>query len=384
MSILNSAKASAPSANSTSRAASPATDTVAIVHDYLNQPGGAERVVLALARMWPEAPIYTSLYRADSTHPAFGATEVRTSLLDLLPVDGSFRNLFPLYPAAFRALGTLDHDLVISSSSGWAHSVRTAPQTFHAVYCHAPARWLYEPHHLDDSRQRSIRPFAPMLRSWDRLAARRADLYIANSNEVRGRIRRYYDLDAPVVHPPVEIERFRPSPRGERVLVVCRLIPYKRIDAIVDAATEAGVGLDVVGTGPALEDLRRRAGATVRFHGHIPEHEIVELMQNCRLLCVPGKEDFGITAVEANAAGKPVVTVADGGALETIKEGLTGAFFSRHEPAEILAALRRADAIDATPEQISAEARRFSRYAFEARFRTVLEEALASRDDHRM
>jgi glycosyltransferase involved in cell wall biosynthesis len=218
-----------------------------------------------------------------------------------------------------------------------------------------------------------------MLRSWDRLAARRADLYIANSGEVSRRIRRYYDISAPVVHPPVEVERFRPTPRGERLLVVSRMIPYKRIDAIVDAASQAGIALDVVGIGPALSDLRRRAGASVTFHGRIPDAEIVEMMQGCRALCVPGKEDFGITAVEANAAGKPVVTIAEGGALETVEEGLTGAFFSRHEPREILAALRRADAIDATPERISAEAQRFSRHAFEVKLRAVLDRALHGR-----
>jgi glycosyltransferase involved in cell wall biosynthesis len=268
---------------------------------------------------------------------------------------------------------------VISSSSGWAHSVRTAPHTFHVVYCHAPARWLYEAEHLNDSRQRSLRPFVAMLRNWDRLAARRADLYIANSSEVSRRIRRYYGIEAPVVHPPVEVERFRPTPRGERVLVVARLLAYKRVDAIVDAATQAGIGLDVVGTGPALDDLRDRAGATVAFHGRLPETEVALLMQNCRALCVSGKEDFGITAVEANAAGKPVVTIADGGALETVEEGLTGAFFSRHEPTEILAALRRADAIDATPERISAETRRFSRHAFEAKLRAVFDDAANGR-----
>jgi glycosyltransferase involved in cell wall biosynthesis len=385
LSILSSAKPSSPPTTSTGGTAGPVkgAGTVAIVHDYLNQPGGAERVVLALTHMWPEAPIYTSLYRADSTHPAFGGTEVRTSVLDLLPVDESFRNLFPLYPAAFRTLGTLDHDLVISSSSGWAHCVKTAPHTFHVVYCHAPARWLYEPHHLDDGRQRSLRPFGAMLRNWDRLAARRANLYIANSLEVSRRIRRYYGIDSAVVHPPVEIERFHPTPRGERVLVVSRLLPYKRIDAIVDAATQGGIGLDVVGTGPAFENLRSRAGKTVTFHGRLPDTEIADLMQNCRALCVPGKEDFGITAVEANAAGKPVVTVAAGGALETVQEGLTGAFFERHEPREILAALRRADVIDATPERISAEARRFSSRTFEAKLRGVLERALAFRDNRR-
>jgi glycosyltransferase involved in cell wall biosynthesis len=369
-------KAPAHATASASRHAS-GPGAVAIVHDYLNQPGGAERVVLALAQMWPDAPIYTSLYRADSTFPAFGATDIRSSPLDVLPVDDAFRNLFPLYPAAFRSFGVLDHDLVISSSSGWAHSVRTAPHTFHAVYCHSPARWLYEPQHLDDARSRSLRPFVQMMRAWDRVAAQRAQLYIANSAEVRRRISRWYGIDAPVVHPPVEVERFRPTPRGERLLVVSRLLPYKRIDAIVDVATRAGIGLDVVGDGPALEDLRRRAGPTVEFHGRIAEDEaIVELMQSCRALCLPGKEDFGITPIEANAAGKPVIALAAGGALETLEEGFTGAFFKRHSHDEVLAAIRRADAIEATPEEISTAARRFSSRAFEVRLRDVLTQAL--------
>jgi glycosyltransferase involved in cell wall biosynthesis len=349
---------------------------VAIVHDYLNQPGGAERVVLALSRMWPDAPIYTSLYRADSTFPAFGATDIRSSPLDVLPVDKAFRNLFPLYPAAFRSFGVLDQDLVISSSSGWAHMVRTAPHSFHAVYCHAPARWLYEAEHLNDTRSRSLSPFVAMLRGWDRFAARHAQLYIANSAEVSRRIRRYYGIDAPVVHPPVGVERFRARPRGERLLVVSRLLPYKRIDAIVDTATRAGIGLDVVGSGPALDDLCRRAGPTVKFHGRLVDHEIVQMMENCRALCLPGKEDFGITPIEANAAGKPVVAFAAGGALETLEEGLTGAFFRRHDHEDVLAAIRRADAIDATPDQISATTRRFSAYAFEVKLRAVLAQGL--------
>ena len=172
----------------------PEFGSVAIVHDYLNQPGGAERVVLAMAGIWPDAPIYTSLYRADSTFPAFGAANVHISGLHWLPIDRGFRNLFPLYPAAFRSFGPLDHDVVISSSSGWAHMVHTAPQTFHAVYCHAPARWLYESMHLADVRSRSLRPFKSLLRGYDRHAARRAHLYIANSAEVAGRIRDYYGI----------------------------------------------------------------------------------------------------------------------------------------------------------------------------------------------
>ena len=353
-------------------------DSVALVHDYLNQPGGAERVVLAMSRIWPQAPIYTSLYRADSTFPGFGASDIHTSPLQHLPVDSGFRNLFPLYPAAFRTFGPLEHDLVVSSSSGWAHSVRTGPGTFHAVYCHAPARWLYDGPHLLNLRALAVRRIRNRMRNWDLSAARRADLYIANSHEVRRRIEREYLVRAPVVHPPVDVERFRPRERGDRLLVVSRLLPYKRVDAIVDTATSARIGLDVVGTGPALDDLRRRAGPTVRFHGRLEDEDVVALMEGCRALCVAGKEDFGITSVEAHAAGKPVIALAAGGTLETVEDGVTGTLFHRCDPAEILEAIRRCDRIATPPLTLAAAARRFSHAAFETNLLAVLEAAVAA------
>jgi glycosyltransferase involved in cell wall biosynthesis len=352
--------------------------SVAIVHDYLNQPGGAERVVLEMAAIWPQAPIFTSLYRPDSTFPAFKDQDVRTSPLDRLPVDGGFRNLFLLYPAAFRALGTFSQDLVISSSSGWAHSVRTAPESFHAVYCYTPARWLYADDHLGASRRRKqmLDPMLGLARRWDRNAAKRADLYIAISNAVRERIKLRYGLDAPVVYPPVDVDRFTPSERGERLLVVSRLLPYKRVDVIVDAATRAGIGLDVVGTGPALADLQSRAGSTVAFHGRLPDADITTLMEGCRAFCLPGKEDFGITPVEANAAGKPVVAFGDGGALETIEDGVSGSFFRRHGVTDVLGAIDRCDAIGTAPDVLAAGTRRFSAEAFRARLADAVEAGL--------
>jgi glycosyltransferase involved in cell wall biosynthesis len=357
------------------------TGSVAIVHDYLNQRGGAERVVLELASMWPGAPIYTSLYRPDSTFPEFRTLDVRTSPLNRLPVDRGFRNLFPLYPAAFRAFGTLPHQLVVSSSSGWAHSARTAPDAFHAVYCHTPARWLYGGEYLGSSRRRAaLTPVLGTVRRWDRRAARRAQLYIANSQEVRRRIMLHYGIDAPVVYPPVDVERFAPRERGERLLVVSRLLPYKRIDTIVSTATRAGIGLDVVGTGPALKELKRWAGPTITFHGRLSDSEVTELLESCRALCVPGKEDFGLSPVEAHAAGKPVIAFRSGGALETIEQGRTGAFFTRHEPDAVLDAIARCDAIDTPPDEIAATAQRFSRAAFRAELKRVIETAL---DAHR-
>ena len=353
------------------------TDVV-LVHDYLNQRGGAERSVLELAAMFPHAPLYTSLYRRESTFPEFSPLDVRTTFLDRIPVDRRFRALFPFYPAAFRSLGALDAELVISSSSGWAHYVRTSARAFHAVYCYNPARWLYGDYMGGAAAQRALAPVAEAFRRLDRRAAQRPDLYIAISNIVRDRIRSHYGREAPVVYPPVDVERFTPSQRGDRLLVVSRLLAYKRVDLVVDAATRAGLGLDVVGTGPALADLRGRAGPTVRFLGRLPDAEITELFERCSAFCLPGIEDFGITPVEANAAGKPAVAFAGGGALETIEEGVGGVFFREQSSEALLDALRACDGIDTTPERIAQNAQRFSARTFRQRLASVLADALAA------
>jgi glycosyltransferase involved in cell wall biosynthesis len=349
---------------------------VALVHDYLNQRGGAERVVLELAQMFPAAPVYTSLYRRTSTFPQYASLDVRTSFLDRLPVDRHFRALFALYPAAFRSLGPIDAELVISSSSGWAHTVQTSPRAFHAVYCYTPARWLYGDYLTHASTQRALEPLWAVFRRIDVAAARRADLYIAISGHVRERIRQRYGRDAPVIHPPVDVARFTARPRGERLLVVSRLLPYKRVDLAVDAATRAGLPLDVVGTGPALADLRRRAGPSVRFHGNLPDAELTALFESCRAVCLPGAEDFGIVPVEANAAGKPVVAFARGGALETIEEGVSGVFFHEQTMEALLRALRSSDDVSTSPEQIAQHAQKFTAPAFRRRLASVLAEAM--------
>jgi glycosyltransferase involved in cell wall biosynthesis len=350
---------------------------VAVVHDYLNQRGGAERVALELARMWPDAPIYTSLYRAGSTFPEFAERDVRTSWIDRLPVDRGFRSLFPLYPNAFADLGPVDADLVVTSSSGWAHGIRTRPDATHVVYCHTPARWLYGTDYLGaSSRQQAVaRPLLGAMRRWDKAAAHRATLYVANSRNVQQRIRTTYGLDAEVVYPPVDLERFRPRERGDRLLVVSRLLDYKRVDAVIRAANQAKLPLDIVGSGPSFDELRALAGPTVVFHRRLEDSAVTALMENCRALVLPGEEDFGITPVEAQAAGKPVVALGAGGALETVEAGVTGTFFHDHAPESILAALAAADAIETPPEEIARRASRFAREAFVARMRSVVERA---------
>jgi glycosyltransferase involved in cell wall biosynthesis len=357
---------------------------VALVHDYLNQCGGAERVALELSNLWPDAPIYTSLYRPAATLPGFRDRRIITSPVDRLPVDQGFRNLFPVYPAAFRALGEIEADVVISSSSGWAHMARTTPETLHVVYCHNPARWLYRPeHHLGTQGQQMRRWLVSRVkRRFARLdyeAAQHADIYLANSETVRQRILTVYGRDAEVVHPPVDTDRFTPRPRGERLLIASRLIPYKQVDLAVETATRLGIGLDVVGDGPLMPYLREIAGPTVALHGTVDDATVVELMESCRAVCVMGEEDFGMVAVEAQAAGKPVVAYGRGGSLETVEDGVTGVFFHELSDAALIAAISRADALPADPETVAAHSKRFSRDAFAVRLAGILSAALADR-----
>lgn len=355
-----------------------AYSSVAIVHDYLNQCGGAERVALELARTWPSAPVYTSLYRPDSTFQEFRHLDVRTSPLNRLPIDRQFRTLAPLYPAAFRALGILEHDVVISSSSGWAHGVRTAHGSLHVVYCHTPARWLYEHgDHLGRTLGSALlSPFRGALQAWDRRAAGRADLYVANCENVRQRILAVYGKDSVVVHPPVDVDRFTPSPRGERLLVVSRLLPYKRVDLIVRAAKRAGLALDVVGEGPSLPELKRIASPQVHFHGRLDDGSLTELMQEARTVCVAGAEDFGITPLEALAAGTPVVAFARGGVLETMEDGVSAVLFREQTVDAVVEAIERADGLSASPAELAALARGFSSAAFRQKVLSVISEAL--------
>lgn len=348
---------------------------VALAHDYINQPGGAERVVLELARMWPDAPIYTSLYRPKSSYAEFRRHDIRTSFLDRTRVDKSFRALTPLYPLAFRSFPPPEADVLISSSSGWAHGIRSRPGTKHVVYCHSPARWLYSTSAYIESplKRLAVAPLLSSLRTWDQRAAARADGYIANSYAIRNSIRDVYGFEAEVVYPPVDTERFVPSPQGERLLVVSRLLAYKRVDLAVAAATRAGLPLDIVGDGPMAAELRSIAGPSVRFLGRITDVEVTRLMQDCRALILPGREDFGIVPVEAAAAGKPTVAYAQGGALETVRDEETGVLFADATVDSLCSGLKRLESLSFDPAVLAAHAETFSRETFRGRLARAIE-----------
>jgi glycosyltransferase involved in cell wall biosynthesis len=322
--------------------------TVVLVHDYLTQRGGAERVVLSMTRAFPQAPLHTSLYNPGATFPDFAGIDVRTLPINRLALLRTYhRAALPLLAPSFSGL-RISADVVICSSSGWAHGTRVEGRKI--VYCHTPARWLYQSDRYLRGRSRPLHTAARLLRSslerWDKKAAASADCYLANSTVVAERIRSLYGLDAEVVPPPPAI-----TPEGPThalagiepgfVLCVSRLLAYKNVDAIVHAlAALPEERLVVAGTGPQERALRAIAGANVSFVGRVTDAELRWLYANCRALVAASHEDFGLTPLEAAGFGKPTAALRYGGFLDTVEEGRTGVLFEEPTPRDVAAGLR--------------------------------------------
>jgi glycosyltransferase involved in cell wall biosynthesis len=358
---------------------------VALVHDYLLVRRGAERTFEAMAECWPEAPIYTLLYDREGSEERFAHRDVRTSPLQRLGVRQSgFRRLLPALPVATRSLPLSQFPLVISSSSAFAHAVRTNGN--HLCYCHSPFRyaWFETERALGEVAAPLRHPLRWQLgaiRAVDRSAARRVTRYVANSELTRKRIAAHWSRDSVVVHPPVEVDRFqapipRPSDRRRSFLVVTELVAHKRIDHALEAAKLAGVPIEVVGEGPERPRLEALYGSRqgVGFRGRVSDAELTSLYANARALILPNVEEFGIAAVEAQAAGRPVVAVAAGGALETVRQGETGVLVPRDDTEALARALADND-FDRFPSgAIVRHARRFSKRAFQNRLVEQVEE----------
>ncbi len=361
---------------------------VALVHDYLTQYGGAERVLEALHDLYPEAPVYTSLYDPDHLPADLRTWDIHTSAIARVPGAAKTHRLWtPLYPLIFRQLGRsipAETDVVIADSSAFSH--HAAPRNPHTpliAYCHSPARFLYgDRDYLDAARLGPLRPVANAvfgaLRAQDRRAANRVTHFIANSNAVRDRIRAVYDRDAEVIYPPIDIDRFRPTgvvQPEDWYLVVSRLVPHKWIDRAVRSATIAGVPLKVIGSGRSEAELQAMAGLGVEFLGELPDEAVVDHMQRCKALILPGIEDFGMTAVEAQAAGRPVLAARGGGALETVIDGETGWHFGIGSDAELVELLRRDKEWDT--QRIQQHAAGFSREVFATKIRAMVERVVS-------
>ena len=359
---------------------------VAIIHDYLNQYGGAERVLEALHDLYPQAPVYTSIYDADAMPAAYRGWDIRTSWMQQLPGwRRHFRKYFLLYPSAFESFDLSQYDLVLSSSSAYAKGVIPAPHALHICYCHTPMRFAWR---TDDyvSRegfgqlQRTVLPVAlSYVRLWDVSTAPRVDCFIANSRAVEARIKRYYGRDALVIPPPVDLAPFCPRPPGEFYLAGGRLIPYKRLDLAVRAFTALKLPLKIFGDGRDRAELQRLAGPNVEFLGQVSEQQRHELFAECRAFVFPGEEDFGITPLEAMAAGRPVIAYGAGGALDTVIEGVTGRFFAEQSAGALAAAVAasRGDTYD--PMVIRQHAEAFGRELFIERIRAVVDQQMRAR-----
>jgi glycosyltransferase involved in cell wall biosynthesis len=367
---------------------SPATGPrVALVHDFLVDLRGADRVFRAIADIWPEAPIYTAIYDEDGTEGRFSHRDVRTSSLQKMrPGARTFRALLPLYPAAIESFDLSEFDLVVSSSSAWAHAVICGEEATHVCYCHNPFRYVW------NERQRTLADMPEPLsramlgrlltrwRQWDWIAAQRVDRYLTNSRISQARIRRYWGRESTIVHPPVETTRFQPGRPGRYYMILSELMRHKQIDVAIEAFNRLRLPLLVVGDGPDSRRLRRLAGHTVGFTGRVSDAEAARLLAGSRAFVVTAVEEFGIAAVEAQAAGRPVLAVRGGGVLETVIEGETGAYWEGG-PDELAALVRSFDAEAVDPDACVRSAERFSVERFRARLPLEVELAMKGERD---
>jgi glycosyltransferase involved in cell wall biosynthesis len=359
---------------------------IAIVHDWLNQIGGAEGVLEALVEMFPQAPVYTSIYCPEAMPTAYGQWDIHTTWMDRLPGIHSHHQPYLLfYPLAFGGLDLGDYDLVISNKSAFCFGVRTSSKTRHVCYCLTPTRfvWDFETYVAREQVGGMVRylarPFLGWLQRWERAAAARADTFVAISNEVQERIRNLYDRGSVIVYPPVATERFVPAPGGGHdgyFLIVSRLVPYKRIDLAVQAFTELGLPLWIGGSGRDSPRLEAMAGPNVRFLGRVPDEEMGRLMARCRAFVFPGLEDFGIAPVQAMAAGRPVLAYAGGGALDYVVEGVTGTFFREQTSESLADAVHRFDESAFDPAAIRAHAQQFDVRVFKSRMNAFVQEQM--------
>jgi glycosyltransferase involved in cell wall biosynthesis len=360
---------------------------VALVHDYLNQYGGAERVLEAIADLFPGAPIYTSIYDKELMRGKFEGHEIRTSFMQRFPGVLRRHQAYVLaYSFAFESFDLREYDLVISSSSAWAKGVITRPETLHICYCHAPMRFAWDT--KDYARRENMNRLAKIglplvmgyVRLWDVSSAARPNYYVANSQTIAQRIRDYWGRDASVINPPVEVEQIEcnTGPREDFYLMAARLMPYKRLDIGVQAFRELDLPLKIVGTGRDMKNLKEMAGPKTEFLGYVSDEELRKLFGRCRAFVQTGAEDFGITQIEAMAGGAPVIAIRQNGPAEVNLEGVTGLFFDEQVPGSLVETVRRFEA--RLPQfdvaRIRRHAETFSRDVFNRRFRAHVDSCL--------
>ena len=357
---------------------------IALVHDWLTNMAGAEKVLEQISHLYPDADIFTSVYDSDKVK-AFAGSNVTSSYLQKCWIFRRYREaLVPFTPLAFESFDLSKYDLVITNCSFPSKGVITKPETLHICYCHTPTRYLWEPE-LDTRADSGFlsglrKKTAHNLREWDLVASARPDYYFANSVTVQKRIEKYYRRDSKVVYPPVDITRFKPSSSGEAgdyFLFVSRLIRYKKADLVIRAFNELGLPLRIIGSGPEEKQLKAMAKSNIKFMGRLSDEELVIQYSGASAFIFPAEEDFGIVPVEAMASGRPVLAFGRGGAAETVVSGVTGEYFFEQTPEAIMEVVRNFDAKKYDSEVIRKRAEKFSQENFKHSFQKAVEEILS-------
>ncbi len=354
---------------------------IALVHDVLNQLGGAEKVLENFLEIWPDAVIHTVFYDEQKTYGVFARFKKRISWLNSFPFAHKHPRLFVgVIPLAFENFRFKDFDVVISDSSSFAKFAKSRGK-LHISYIHTPTRFLWtEPEYLNRQNYPYLLRLAgkiilPLLRRWDYAAAQRPHFLIANSKNIQDRIKKYYNRESSVIFPPVDADFYKPTGQKQNYfLVASRLEPYKKIDLVIEAFNELGWPLKVAGTGTNLENLKSIAGSNVEFLGRVTDEELKRLYSEAKAYIFAAEEDAGIMVLEAQACGTPVIAYGKGGALETIVPGQTGEFFPEQSKESLVAVLRNFDSAKYTAETLRTHAVKFNKQVFQDKIRKFVEE----------
>jgi glycosyltransferase involved in cell wall biosynthesis len=360
---------------------------IALVHDYLVQYGGAERVLECFSELFPYAPIYTLVYDKDAMHGAFEKKDIRTSYLQKIPFAAKQHRLFPiLMPSAIEQFDFSRYDIVLSDSSSFAKGIITGSKTLHICYMHTPMRYAWDDcqkYTGDFGFPKLIKKFVPFamnyIRLWDKISADRVDKFIANSNFVSKRIKKYYRKDSEVINPPVSVNNFFISEKQkDYFLMVGRLIAYKRHDIAIQAFNKLGLPLKIIGRGPEMKRLQKMAGPNVEFLGRVSDEELPRYYSECQAFIFPQEEDFGIVAIEAFASGRPIVAFRGGDIVEHMEEGKMGIFFEKQSPEEIVDAIHKLKAIGFDKNYIRTKSLQFDKEIFKGKIKECLEKELSN------
>jgi glycosyltransferase involved in cell wall biosynthesis len=358
---------------------------IALVHDYLIQYGGAERVLECIAEIWPYAPVYTLIYDEEKTHGIFKNKRIYTSFLQNFPYSRKNHRVFPpLMPPAIEQFDFSQYDIVLSDSSSYAKGIITPPETLHICYCHTPMRYAWDDcqKYIDEfGFPGLVKKFIPFLmnyiRVWDRMSADRVDEYIANSRFVAGRIKKYYKKDSVVINPPVDIEKFHlDGQKEDYFLMVGRLMTYKRFDIVIKAFNKLEWPLKIIGRGPDEKRLRKMAGPNIEFSGRLSDEDLAKTYSRAKAFVFPQEEDFGIVAIEAMASGKPIIAFRGGDIVEHVNEGREGLFFDRQTPEALTEVLKKFNPENFDPHEIREKALPFERELFKAKIKEYVENSL--------